>query len=117
LKTKVLWIRGEYLRQILEGRKTVEVRVAYSNLARLQPGDRLLLNDRYAYIIRRIGRYPDFAALLAAENLGAITPDLPVEDLLLALRSIYPPDKESMGVVALEIEPESLSRSAQGPGN
>jgi ASC-1-like (ASCH) protein len=106
LKTKVLWIRDEYLRQILEGRKTVEVRVAYSNLIALQPGDRLLLNDRYAYIIRRIGRYPDFVALLAAEDPGSIAPDLPVEDLLPALRSIYPPEKEILGAVALEIEPE-----------
>ena len=106
LKTKVLWIRDESLRQILEGRKTVEVRVAYSNLARLQPGDRLLLNDQYAYLIRRIGRYPDFAALLAAEDPAAIAPDLSPEDLLPALRSIYPPEKETLGAVALEIEPE-----------
>ena len=74
MKTKVLWVRDEYLRQILGGRKTVKVRVAYSNLVGLQPGNRLLLNDRYAYIIRRIGRYPDFAALLAAENPAAIAP-------------------------------------------
>jgi ASC-1-like (ASCH) protein len=104
LKTKVLWIRDEYLRQILAGRKTVEVRVAYSNLTGLQPGDRLLLNDQYAYIIRRISHYADFAALLAAENPAAIAPDLPAEDLLPALRSIYPPEKEVLGAVALEIE-------------
>jgi ASC-1-like (ASCH) protein len=108
LKTKVLWIRDEYLRQILEGRKKVEVRVAYSNLARLQPGDRLLLNGQYAYIVHRIGRYPDFAALLAAEDSTAIAPDLALEDLLPALRSIYPAEKESLGVVALEIVPERL---------
>jgi ASC-1-like (ASCH) protein len=117
LKTKVLRIRDEYLRQILAGRKTVEVRVAYSNLASLQPGDRLLLNDQHAYIIRRIGRYPDFVALLAAENPGAIAPDLPVEELLPALRSIYPVDKEALRVVALEIEPEDLSTSAPLAGN
>jgi ASC-1-like (ASCH) protein len=117
MKTKVLWIRDEYLRQILAGRKTVEVRVAYSHLAGLQPGDRLLLNDQHAYIIRRIGRYPDFAALLAAENPAAIAPDLPVEDLLPALRSIYPVEKEALGVVALEIAPESVGVSAQGSGN
>ncbi|MEJ2598961.1 MAG: ASCH domain-containing protein [Anaerolineales bacterium] len=117
MKTKVLWIRDEYLRQILEGRKTVEVRVAYSNLTDLQPGDRLLLNDQHAYRIRRIGRYPDFAALLAAEDPAAIAPDLPVEDLLPALRGIYPAEKEAIGVVALEIEPEGPSALAQRPGN
>jgi ASC-1-like (ASCH) protein len=117
LKTKVLWIRDAYLRQILEGRKTVEVRVAYSNLVGLQPGDHLLLNDRFAYVIRRIGRYPDFAALLAAEDPAAIAPDLRVEDLLPALRSIYPAEKEALGAVALEIEPESLSGSVGGSEN
>jgi ASC-1-like (ASCH) protein len=117
LKTKVLWIQDAYLRQILEGRKTVEVRVAYSNLARLLPGDRLLLNDQHAFLIRRIGRYSDFAALLAAEDPAAIAPDLPLEDLLPALRSIYPAEKEALGVVALEIEPEGPNMTAQGPGN
>jgi hypothetical protein len=76
------------------------------NLAGLQPGDRLLLNDQHAYLIRRIGRYPDFVALLAAEDPAAITPDIPAEDLLPALRSIYPPETEALGVMALEIEAE-----------
>jgi ASC-1-like (ASCH) protein len=44
---KTLWLKDEYLQQILNGRKTVEVRVAYSNVARLKPGDTLLLNDQH----------------------------------------------------------------------
>jgi ASC-1-like (ASCH) protein len=28
-RTKTLWIKDEYLNQILEGRKTIEIRVAY----------------------------------------------------------------------------------------
>ena len=51
-RTKLLWVRDEYLQHILEGRKTVEVRVAYRNLARLEPGDVLLLNQRHPYRIR-----------------------------------------------------------------
>ena len=46
VRTKTLWIKEEYLGAILAGRKTVEVRVAYPNIARLQLDDRLLLNDR-----------------------------------------------------------------------
>jgi ASC-1-like (ASCH) protein len=56
VRTKTLWIRDEYLGQVLDGRKSVEVRVGYSNIVRLQPGDRLLLNDRYPYLICRIER-------------------------------------------------------------
>jgi ASC-1-like (ASCH) protein len=113
VRTKTLWIRPEYLSEILEGRKTVEVRVAYANIARLQPGDRLLLNDGLPahaggrpFMIRRIGRYASFEELLAHEDPAAIAPGLAAEALLSALRSIYPPEKEELGVIALEIEPE-----------
>jgi ASC-1-like (ASCH) protein len=104
-RTKVLWIQEEYLAQILRGTKTVEVRVGYSNITRLRPGDVLRLNDRHAYIIRRIGRYDDFEALLRHESPEAIAPRLSPDELLPALRSIYPPEKEALGVVALEIAP------------
>ena len=106
MRTKTLWIHDEYLQQILHGHKTVEVRVAYKNIARLQPGDRLLLNDRHPFIIRRIGRYADFGELLAQEDPAAIAPDLTLEALLLALRALYPPEREALGAVALEIEQE-----------
>ena len=66
--TKTLWVKDEYLQPILSGRKTVEVRVAYSNIARLEPGDRLLLNGQYPYLVTAIRRYPDFEALVAAEE-------------------------------------------------
>ena len=105
MRTKTLWIRAECLPEILSGRKTVEVRVAYRNIARLQPGDRLLLNDRHTFVIRRIGRYASFEDLLADEDPTAIAPDQSRQDLLAALRQLYPPEKESLGAVALEIEP------------
>jgi ASC-1-like (ASCH) protein len=109
--TKTLWVKDEYLQQVLSGRKTVEVRVAYSNVARLEPGDRLLLNGQYPYVITAIRRYPDFEALVAAEDAVAIAPDLPGrEALLAACRAIYPPDKEALGVVALQIAKELNNR-------
>jgi ASC-1-like (ASCH) protein len=104
MHTKNLWIKEEYLHWLLDGRKTVEVRVAYSNIARLQVGDRLRINDNFLFTIRRIGRYATFAELLANEDLNAIAPDLPAEELLPALRSMYPPEKEALGAVALEVE-------------
>lgn len=103
-RKKVLWIRQPYLQQILAGRKTIEVRVGYTNIARLEVGDFLLLNDQHRVRIRRIGRYANFEELVANEDPAAIAPDLPPEDLLLALREIYPPEKEALGAVALEVE-------------
>jgi ASC-1-like (ASCH) protein len=105
MRTKTLWLRDEYLAHILAGRKTVEVRVGYKNIARLAPGDRLLLNDRHLFVIRRMGRYADFESLLAHEDPATIAPDRTPEALLATLRSLYPPEKEALGAVALEIEP------------
>jgi ASC-1-like (ASCH) protein len=106
MRAKTLWIKDEYLGPVLAGRKTVEVRVGYSNITRLQVGDRLLLNDQHPFVIRRIGRYASFEELLAHEDAASVAPDVPPGQLLEKLRAIYPPEKEALGVVALEIEPE-----------
>ena len=114
-RTKTLWIKDEYLQHILEGRKTVEVRVAYSNIARLQPGDILLLNDQHRYVITDIRRYSDFEAMVAAEDPTAIAPDLSDRQALLeACRAIYPPHKEALGVVTFEITPLTKDCSPDG---
>ena len=105
IRPKVLWVREPYLAQILAGRKTVEVRVGYKNIRRLQPGDWLKLNDRHLARIERIGRHADFEELLDQEDAAAIAPDLSPKELLSALRQLYTPEKEALGAVALEISP------------
>ena len=109
MRTKTLWIRDEYLQLVLAGRKTIEVRVGYSNITRLQVGDRLLLNDQHSFVIRRIARYASFEELLCHEDAASIAPDVPPDQLLDGLHAIYPPEKEALGVVALGIELEELS--------
>jgi ASC-1-like (ASCH) protein len=105
MRTKELWIKDEYLQMILAGRKTIEVRVGYSNITRLQAGDRLLLNRQHPYIIRRMGRYASFEELLSREDPASIAPGMTAPELLNALRAIYPA-KEALGVVVLEIRSE-----------
>jgi HAD superfamily hydrolase (TIGR01662 family) len=111
---KTLWVREPYLGQILAGRKTVEVRVGYDNIRRLQPGDRLKLNDRHLFVIRRIGRYADFEELLAHEDPAAIAADLSPDQLLAVLRQIYPPEREALGAVALELVPLPRAEETEG---
>jgi len=41
MRPKTLWIKDEYLQPILVGREAVGVSVGYSNIQRLQVGDRL----------------------------------------------------------------------------
>jgi HAD superfamily hydrolase (TIGR01509 family) len=103
VKVKTLWLRQPYLDQILAGDKTVEVRVGYDNIRRLQPGDRLHLNGRHLAEIRRVAHYDDFEALVAAEDADAIAPGLAPDELLQALRNLYGPKKEALGAVALEV--------------
>lgn len=104
-RQKTLWIKPEYLQAILDGRKTIEVRVGYTNIRRLQAGDILLLNQQYPYRIRRIRLYPDFEALVAQEPADHIAPGLSPQELIAALRALYPPEKEALGAVAIELEP------------
>jgi putative hydrolase of the HAD superfamily len=114
-RVKVLWVREPYLSDILAGRKTVEVRVAYENIRRLEPGDRLKLNDEHEVGIRRIGRYATFEEMLSHEDPAAIAPDLSPGELLAELRRLYPPGKEALGAVALELDvppPSSPERDA-----
>ncbi len=105
MRSKTLWIKDEYLQLVLAGRKTVEVRVGYSSIRRLQVGDQLLLNDQHPFVIRRIGCYASFEELLAHEDAASIAPDVPAEELLERMWAIYPLEKESLGVIALEIAP------------
>ncbi|MBI5303325.1 MAG: hypothetical protein HY868_14415 [Chloroflexi bacterium] len=105
--TKTLWLKDAYLQMILAGCKTIKVRVAYSNIARLQVGDQLRLNGQHTFVITRIARYASFDELRAREDVDAIAPGFSHEELGATLRALYPREKESLGVVALEIIPDT----------
>ena len=105
-RVKTLWIRPEYLGQILSGVKTVEVRVGYDNIRRLQSGDELRLNGQHQYRIVRTAHYTSFEEMLELEDAETIAPGLSSTELLARCRELYPPDKEALGVVVLELEPK-----------
>ncbi len=101
---RTLWIKEQYLQHILAGDKTIEVRVAYPNITRLQPGDVVCLNDRHPATIRRVAHYRSFEELLQSEDAAKIAPHMDGHELLSASRTIYPPEKEALGLVALQLE-------------
>jgi hypothetical protein len=43
--------------------------------------------------------------MLKNDDPAEISPDLSPDELLSSLRSLYPPEKEVLGVIALQIEP------------
>jgi len=103
-KPKILWIKRQFLEEILEGKKTVEVRVGHRNIQELKPGMRLLLNDEHEIGIKDVRRYSNFSEMLEHEEAEKIVPGMPKGEILRVLRSLYPPFKEKLGVFAIELE-------------
>jgi ASC-1-like (ASCH) protein len=102
VKTFNLNIRGEYLKMILDGRKTIEVRVAYPRFAGMAAGDTIRFNGEHEFGVAKVARYSDFNALVTSEDRRRIYPTDP-DNLLTVLREIYTPEKEALGVLAIHL--------------
>jgi ASC-1-like (ASCH) protein len=105
VRTYNLNIRNEYLGMILDGRKTIEVRVAYPRFAELAAGDTVRFNGEHEFRVARVARYPDFQTLVRSEDPRSMYPADP-DNLLTVLRAIYPPQKEALGVLAIHLRPD-----------
>ncbi|WP_406149516.1 NUDIX domain-containing protein [Streptomyces anulatus] len=100
---------GRYYRQVEAGRKTVEVMVAAPQKRAVAVGDTVVFRDRETgreldVILQRITPYRSFEDLLSSEDPARIAPDGPPGELLAVLRSMYPPDREALGVLALAFD-------------
>ncbi len=113
MKTFNLNIRGEYLKMILDGRKTIEVRVAYPRFAEMAAGDIVRFNGEHEYTVASAARYPDFNALVTSEDPRRMYPTDP-DNLLTVLREIYPADKEALGVLAIHLRSRDDPRAPDG---
>ena len=102
-------IRRPYLELIADGTKTVEVRVGYPRMRSIHAGQELTFvsgDRRLPTKVVRVTEYGSFEEMLSHENPLAIGGDLGESsaDLLAAIRDIYPPEKERLGVLAIEVE-------------
>jgi ASC-1-like (ASCH) protein/ADP-ribose pyrophosphatase YjhB (NUDIX family) len=100
---------GRYYRQLEAGRKTIEVRTATPDKRAVAVGDSVVFHDRDTgreldVIVQRTTAYSSFDDLLSTEDPTRIDPDRPPREQLAALRSIYPPAKEALGVLALAFD-------------
>lgn len=98
-------VKKRFFDLIADGRKTLEVRVAYDNIAKIRPGDSLKLTTRDESMMVKVvdvRRYTRFGDMLACERADLIAPDDP-DGLLDLLHDIYPPRKEELGVIVLEL--------------
>ncbi|MFJ4791774.1 ASCH domain-containing protein [Kitasatospora purpeofusca] len=105
--THAVHLLPEYHALVASGAKTVEVRTASPAKNLIRPGDRIDFHTDHdrpvSCEVTRVARYPDFAALLNAEDPAAINPDSDRHGILAALRGIYPSAKENLGALAIEI--------------
>ncbi|MEU6555709.1 ASCH domain-containing protein [Streptomyces sp. NPDC046915] len=98
----------QYFDLVAASVKTIEVRVRYPRLADLSSGDvirfRIKGTDETCVVeVKRVTEYPDFEALLDGEGPSNINPTATRDEQLANIRAIYPPEKEALGALAIEI--------------
>jgi ASC-1-like (ASCH) protein len=96
-----------YFDLVAGGRKSIEVRVRYPGLRNLRTGDHIRFicgRDECLTQVRRVTIYESFEQMIDAEGPASVNPDVPRDQQLADIRSIYGLEKEALGVLAIEIE-------------
>ncbi|GGZ88573.1 ASCH domain-containing protein [Streptomyces bluensis] len=107
-RVRELNLYRQYFDLVAAGTKTIEVRVKYPHLADLTVGDiirfRIKGTDETCDVkVKRVTEYPGFAALLDGEGPANVNPTATRDQQLNNIRAIYPPEKEALGALAIEI--------------
>lgn len=108
-RVRELNLYRQYFDLVAAGTKTIEVRVKYPHLADLAAGDvlrfRIKGTDETCEVkVKRVTEYADFEALLDGEGPTNVNPTATREHQLANIRTIYSPEKEALGALAIEIE-------------
>ncbi len=89
------------------GQKQIEVRVSDRRMQNVRVGD-VLVFDFDGEVHRRrvsaIRQYHSFESLLAGEVTAKVMPGWNKSEILRGLRTIYPEERESLGVLGFELE-------------
>lgn len=100
-------IYRSYFDLIISGRKTTEIRVNDARRSTITEGSLIRFRcegDGALVRVTRVAHYTDFDAMFATETVDAVNPLATREQQLAAIRQIYPPEREALGVVAIGIE-------------
>lgn len=111
MKTRKLWIKRKYFHFLKERTKTLEIRVGYSNIRDIQPGENILFLSKsrkgkeisIVLTVLMIRKYKNFELMTQSENTDKIVPGISKDHLLSLLQRIYPPSKEKLGVYVIEL--------------
>ncbi len=103
---RTMRVKRRFYDLIKSGKKTLEARVGYDTINRIQAGERIRLmthTGSFDVKISDIRRYQTFEEMLLTKPWECIAPDLKSRDeVLKLLRQIYPTYKEKLGVVVFE---------------
>jgi ASC-1-like (ASCH) protein/ribosomal protein S18 acetylase RimI-like enzyme len=108
---RIMRLKQRFLDQVRKGEKTLEVRVGYPQIKSIRLGERIRLMSRTEtqdVSVKGIRDYAGFQDMLAHEKGERVVPGLRHDELLRLLQEIYPPSKEHLGVIVLEIEPVQI---------
>ena len=99
----------QYFDLVAAGRKSIEVRVKYPHLADLAVGDTIRFrikgtDETCDVLVKQVTEYPNFEALLDGEGPANVNPTSTREQQLANIRTIYGPEKEALGALAIRIE-------------
>ena len=107
IRARELNLYRRYFDLVASGRKTIEVRVRYPNLRNLAAGDHIRFvcgRDECLTRVTRVAIYNSFEQMIDTEGPANVNPDSPREQQLANIRRIYGPEKEALGVLAIQIE-------------
>ncbi|MDI3417106.1 ASCH domain-containing protein [Streptomyces luteolus] len=108
-RIRELHLYRKYFDLVAAGIKTIEVRVKYPHLEDLAAGDTIRFRikgteETCDVEVKRVAEYHDFEALLDDEGAANVNPSATRRQQLDNIRAIYPPEKEALGVLAIEIQ-------------
>jgi ASC-1-like (ASCH) protein len=103
-----LRIKQVYLDLIAKGLKTLEIRVAYPWLKPVEPGKDILFmsgggRSNLRCHVTNVRSYSSFKEMLDHEDVDRALPGVDSSDALKLLTTLYPPHKERLGVVVIEL--------------
>jgi ASC-1-like (ASCH) protein len=107
IRAREMNLYRRYFDLVANGTKTVEVRVEYPSLRSLKAGDYIRFicgRDDALTRVARVARYETFEQLLDTEGPETVNPASPRDQQLANIRRIYGPEKEALGVLAIQIE-------------
>lgn len=97
-------IKRKYLSQLNSGEKQFEVRVGYNRILKVNIGDTITFNNEDIFEVLEIRKFKSFSQLMDSIPASSIVAGSNRNTALKALKSIYPPSKEKLGVYAFRLK-------------